>query len=599
MTPGETIPFEPRAVVGIDFGTSRSGYAYAIVGDRKIQFRESWPFEAAPYVKTLTHLLYGPSGVVAWGYAARRKLAELRTAKEAAQYALVHGFKMQLRRKSQSIDGPVFHRGDHPFEFNGRTWFVVDLIADYLQFIRQAAIEDVTKATSGVITEDLIRWCITVPAIWTEPQKQLMRKSAEKAGLTKPDDNLTDRLVLALEPEAAALFCQSDDVEMTASALKQNDVIMIVDCGGGTVDITTHRVLDGLAMEEIAVGSGGAHGSTYVDRQFEQYLTERLGVEVVRTYEKESPSEYVGLMAAWERLKVSYGDYANAGEDETYFLPLDARLYRLLDSQYPNTLRKLASVQAGDDSRIYLHDSDMQRIFRPAVTGTLQRIREQMNRLGNLRCNYMFLVGGFSRSPVLRKAIQSEFESRVDRIIVPPRPERAVLGGSVYFALDPRRLRYRRSRFTYGLSVSEPFDPERHPETKKYFVEDKNMFYCRDVFKLLIKRGELVDFDETRKFTFSPLSTQQTAMQFNIFSTMKGVPKFVDEDGLGRIGHLIVEMPDTTAGLDRTVEVQVHVGLSQMRLEAKDLASGREAKTEIQFSYSYFIDKQSAGGVNE
>lgn len=599
MTPGDGGTFEPRAVVGIDFGTSRSGYAYAIVGDRKIHFRESWPFEAAPYVKTLTHLLYGPGGVVTWGYAARRKLADLRTAKDATQYALVHGFKMQLRRKSQSVDGPLFQRGDRPFEMNGRMWPVVELIGDYLQFIKRAATEDVTKATSGVITEDLIRWCITVPAIWTEPQKQLMRRAAERAGITKPGDELIDRLVLALEPEAAALFCQSDDVDMTESALKRGDVIMIVDCGGGTVDITTHRVLDALAMEEIAVGAGGAHGSTYVDREFERYLMSRLGAEAIRAYEKESPNEYVQLMAAWERLKVSYGEQAPDGDHQTYYLPLEVRLYRLLDTQYPNTLRRLASVQAGDDTRIYLQDSDIQSFFKPAVTGTIQRIREQMNRLGGKRCNYMFLVGGFSRSPVLRSAIESEFASRVDRIVMPPRPERAVLGGSVYFALDPRRLRYRRSRFTYGLSVSEPFDESRHPLTKKYFVADKNMYYCRDVFKLLIKRGELVDFDETRKFTFVPLHREQKEMYFSIFSTVKSAPRYVDEEGLGRVGHLVVEMPEIEAGLDRTVEVEVHVGLSQMRLEAKDLSSGREAKTEIQFAYSYFMNEQSSGAAND
>jgi molecular chaperone DnaK (HSP70) len=505
---------------------------------------------------------------------------------------------MQLRRKSSSEEGPVFYRGDKPFESNERTWLVVDLIADYLRFLRQAAVDDVTKATSGVITEDLIRWCITVPAIWTEPQKQLMRRAAEKAGLTRANDELDDRLVLALEPEAAALFCQSDDVDMTASALQPNDVIMIVDCGGGTVDITTHRVLDGLAMEEIVVGGGGAHGSSYVDREFERHLAERLGADAIRAYEQESPNEYVGLMAAWERLKCSYGDETVEGEGETYFLPLDARLYRLLNERYPNTLRRLASEQAGDDSRIYLRDSDMQRMFKPAVGGTVNRIREQLNRLGSDRCNYMFLVGGFSRSPVLRSAIEAEFASRADRIVVPPRPERAVLGGAVYFAMDPRRLRYRRSRFTYGLLVSEVFDELRHPDNKKFFVTDKNMYYCRDIFKTLIKRGELVDFDETRTFTFSPLDRSQKEMYFGVFSTTKKSPKFTDEEGVGRVGHFVVEMPDMTGGLERTVQVRVHVGLSQLQIEAKDLTSGREAKTEIQFSYSYFLDEQAVGAIN-
>lgn len=594
MTPGEGTQFEPRAIVGIDFGTSRTGYAFAFTGDRRIHFRESWPHEAAPYVKNLTHLLYGPAGAVAWGYAARRKLAELRTAKDARQYTLFHGFKMQLRYKPTSTDGPVFHRGDRPFELNGRKWLVVDLIADYLRFIKQAAVEDVTKATSGAVTEDLIRWCITVPAIWTEAQKQLMRRAAEKAGLTESGDRLPDKLVLALEPEAAALFCQSEDADMTESALEPDDVVMIVDCGGGTVDITTHRILEGAAMEELAVGGGGAHGSTFVDREFERYLIERLGVDVIRAYEQESPNDYVAMMAAWERLKCSYGDSAG-GEGDTYFLPLDARLYRLLREGFPNTLQRLASEQNGDDSSIYLRDEDMRRIFKPAVNGTLQRIHEQLKRLGSHHCNYMFLVGGFSRSPVLRKAIEDEFKTSVGRIVVPPRPERAVLGGAVYFALDPRRLRYRRSRYTYGLSISAPFDDARHPVAKKYYAKDKDAYYCRDVFMQLISRGELVDYDETRRFTFSPLEREQKSMHFSVYSTSRNAPLFVDEDGMHRVGQLVVEMPDVEAGLNRTVEVRMHVGLSQLRLEAKDLTSGHEAKTDIVFSSSYFMENQPGG----
>ena len=36
---------------------------------------------------------------------------------------------------------------------------------------------------------------------------------------------------------------------------------VVVDCGGGTVDITAHELLEGSRLKELQRASGGAHGS--------------------------------------------------------------------------------------------------------------------------------------------------------------------------------------------------------------------------------------------------------------------------------------------------------------------------------------------------
>ena len=54
---------------------------------------------------------------------------------------------------------------------------------------------------------------------------------------------------------------------------------MVLDCGGGTVDITTHRCLSKLPfrLQEVAHPEGGGWGSTYVDAQFGLFLQDLLG----------------------------------------------------------------------------------------------------------------------------------------------------------------------------------------------------------------------------------------------------------------------------------------------------------------------------------
>ena len=68
-------------------------------------------------------------------------------------------------------------------------------------------------------------------------------------------DLITDvssrHLVLALEPECAILAAVAD----TSRILSPGHVVMVVDCGAGTVDITVERVeqVHPLSVKEVSV----------------------------------------------------------------------------------------------------------------------------------------------------------------------------------------------------------------------------------------------------------------------------------------------------------------------------------------------------------
>jgi molecular chaperone DnaK (HSP70) len=95
-----------------------------------------------------------------------------------------------------------------------------------------------------------VQWVITVPTIWDDAAKQVMRRAAENAGLPRSiilanyplltDYILFEGLVLALEPEVAALSCHRKKELVFRPSTKY----MIVDCGGGTVDIAVHELDD-------------------------------------------------------------------------------------------------------------------------------------------------------------------------------------------------------------------------------------------------------------------------------------------------------------------------------------------------------------------
>lgn len=76
--------------------------------------------------------------------------------------------------------------------------------------------------------QDSFRYCLTVPAMWSDRAKALMREAAVIAGLVKENDH-RDRLMLISEPEAAAIYCEKKCEQFN---LKSGDRFMICDAGG-------------------------------------------------------------------------------------------------------------------------------------------------------------------------------------------------------------------------------------------------------------------------------------------------------------------------------------------------------------------------------
>ena len=568
-------------VVAIDFGTSRSGFAYKYKEDPDSVCRDLWQDSHENYPKTATHLLMSPNGgVEAWGYSAIKKLAELRSKGSAQDYSFMKNFKMKLHK------GDRDKNGIYTVE-NGKKFYVLDLIANYIRLIKDEALKEIKTNYAGFVDESEIRWCLTIPAIWKDEDKDLMRQAAIKAGLISDSDEDFERLFLVLEPEAAAVFCQ----EIDKNTLTPGTHLMIVDCGGGTVDITVHEVveirdgLDAVALDEIAPGTGGAFGSMYVDRSFLEYLEKKLTLKAIEQFQDQEPLDYLKMMEEWERTKCRF-DPKTSG-DIIYF-PIGTKFYNLLKNSYPQVLKNLAGEQNGDDTDLYISRETMESIFKPTLDGIVQKVAEQFQELENQYCDVMFLVGGFSTSPVLRKRIEEEFSDKVQKIVMPPRPGLAILAGAASFGVNPSAIRARRSRLTYGVGIMTPnFEEGVDPESKKVWAEDLKKYLCTDYFWTLVSKGDRVPTDAEITIVFTPASRLQKTMEFEFFSTPRTDVRYTDEHSVTKLGELLVKMPFTQGGLDRKVELTFYFGQTEIKVKAKDMTSGEEFQTSIRFNSGY------------
>ena len=68
-----------------------------------------------------------------------------------------------------------------------------------------------------------------------------MRKAAHQAEIIESPNS--PNLLLCLEPEGASIQCREDSETAVREQLGKGKVVMVLDCGGGTVDITVHKLL--------------------------------------------------------------------------------------------------------------------------------------------------------------------------------------------------------------------------------------------------------------------------------------------------------------------------------------------------------------------
>jgi len=568
-----------KVVAAIDFGTSRSGYAYAFKDDKRVIGRYEWDKQPFQYIKTLTQSLYNSDRQLeAWGYSALSRLAELRQDKNAKDYSFFPTFKMALRESRKHTNEGLIATAN-----NGKEFPVIILIADYLRQLSGLLRQELQNATSGELKDEEILWCLTIPAIWKDEEKSFMRSAAVQAGLITASENDRDRLLLVLEPEAAAIYCQEKD----QSQLQAGQRFMVVDCGGGTVDITVHEVSPHGGLDEVAEGTGGAYGSTYVDQEFREYLAKKLTAPALDRYQEEDPIGWLELMANWERKKC---DFDPATTAITYF-EIPNRLYKILSKDYPQVLKQLANEQDGDDEKVHLSKEAMQGIFAPILDGLVQKVKEQFTRLNERGCDIMYLVGGFSTSPVLRQRIQQEFNNRI-KIVTPSEPGAAIVQGAASFGLNPESIRSRRSRLTYGCDTCLEFDEnrDRNQKSKRQYFEEKSKWFLCNRFHPFVLASESVDVNEVVTRSFYPMTADQKLITFTFYATRKQNARYVDESDIEELGQLDVDISSTVGTLDRPVLVSLNFGKTEIAVTAVDVKTNKTYNTNLRFSSTYSIE---------
>ncbi|XP_060584105.1 heat shock 70 kDa protein 12B-like [Ruditapes philippinarum] len=78
---------------------------------------------------------------------------------------------------------------------------------------------------------------------------------------------------------------------------------MVLDAGGGTIDITVHEVQESNTLREVRAANGGAWGGTLVNKAFEEFLREIVGDLVIESFKMKDTEDWLYMSLQFEAKK--------------------------------------------------------------------------------------------------------------------------------------------------------------------------------------------------------------------------------------------------------------------------------------------------------
>lgn len=341
----------PRAI-GIDLGTTNSLVAHV---DERNRPRILPVDEGRPLLASA--VFYPPDGDVEVGATAKRRAPE-------RPVDTVLSVKRFMGRGPGDIRPE--DRGIYQFDEAGamvrlrvgggkRSVTPIEVSAEILRVLRRAAGEALGGAPGGCV--------ITVPAYFDDAQRQATKDAGRLAGL--------DVLRLLNEPTAAAVAYGLDK--------RSQGVFAVYDLGGGTFDVSILRLEDGV-FEVLSTGGDTHLGGDDFDRLVARAL---LDGGLTPPNADPSPAVLRGAVAAAQKIREALTDQ--------------------------ETVEAEVELPEGHQLRARLTRAALEALIQPVVERTTVPCRAALRDAGVEKVDGVVLVGGATRTPLVRRHVKALF----------------------------------------------------------------------------------------------------------------------------------------------------------------------------------------------
>lgn len=395
---------------------------------------------------------------------------------------------------------------------------------------------------------------ITVPAYFSDSQRQATREAGEIAGL--------EVVRIVNEPTAAALVYEA--------AQHQGKRILVYDLGGGTFDASVVRIEAGVV--EVISSHGNNHlGGDDFDHRIVEYILDHLkvkqGVNV-----SDQPKAMARILRAAEAAKKHLSDHPFVRIEEEYLAEAAGKPIHLA---------------------LELSRQEYEEMIAPFIDETLSAVHVALESaaLTSSQIDEILLVGGATRTPLVRKRLLEAFAREARGEVDPDlcvALGAAIQGGAIAGA-EVSAVLVDVTPYTFGTSALSELNGELYPYCFVPIIPKNTAIPVRksDVFFTIVDDQKTV---EVRVFQGENADALENIKlgEFRVEGLSEapaGNPIIIDL-ALDRDGILHVAATEKNTGLERRITIDN----AMSRYDKKELDDARRRITDL-------FDAEDADGL--
>jgi molecular chaperone DnaK len=386
---------------------------------------------------------------------------------------------------------------------------------------------------------------ITVPAYFSDTQRQATREAGEIAGL--------EVVRIINEPTAAAMVYEATH--------HQGKRILVYDLGGGTFDASIVRIESGVV--EVISSHGNNHlGGDDFDHKIVEHVLDHLrikqGVDI-----SDQPKAMARVLRSAEAAKMQLSDHPFARIEEEYLAESAGKPVHL---------------------SLELSREDYEDMIAPFIEETLGAVHIALESasLTSSQVDEILLVGGATRTPMVRRRLREAFgkEARgeVDADLCVAMG--ACIHGAAIAGIDVSAVLVDVTPYTFGTSALGDLNGEFYPYTYVPIIAKNTAIPVRksEVFFTVVDDQSSV---EVRIFQGEKQDAMENIQlgEFRVEGLSKapaGNPIIIDL-ALDRDGILSVSAKEKQTGLERRITID----RATSRYEKDELGDARRRIAEL------------------
>ncbi|PIL34593.1 hypothetical protein GSI_03372 [Ganoderma sinense ZZ0214-1] len=472
-----------KLVVGIDVGTTFSGVSYAILDPGEVPSihtitRYPGQENEAGNCKIPSILYYRQDGTL-HSAGAEAAVPGMELVVEDEDLIFVEWFKLHLR--PERLDADAISPGRKDLRPLAPNKTAVDVLADFLGYLLACTRRYIGETHGNGeslwnAVQDHTVFVLSHPNGWEGLQQSRMRQAAVAAGLVPNTSAGHARIHFVTEGEASLNFCINNG--LATNAVQEGESVIIVDAGGGTVDVSSYRFLSKspVSVEEATSPECILQGSTRVNVRLLEFLQSFLASSAFGNEE-----DLKSMVDSFEKSsKPVFKD-----EKEPSYIKFGT----MKDNDPTVNIRR---------GQLSLTGAQVASFFRPGLEAIFDVIKSQRDGASPAPST-VFLVGGFAANPWLYSSLKEKLTPIGVTLYRPDsHTNKAVANGAVSFFLD-HFVSSRVMKTTYGTGMVveyNPFDPVHVARRHSKYIHPSGRIVLPHGFFILLERGTRVRENE-------------------------------------------------------------------------------------------------------